>query len=338
MSATPDLRDPAWFPVDLHVPEQRVAMLRIDADVVERSAFLDTRIEAPLAEAVWMPLGDIPAAPEAPAPGWLFHTSFCCSTLLARALHLSPRQVVLREPLVLRRLGDARHAGWAVDSMFAPVVSLLARPWMPGGSVVIKPTHAALNVGRDLLAATPGSRALILTSDLEDFLVSNIKKTPETQRKIPELAERALSATPFGRRLDAAALAPPDLLAAATLQWAAQRELCLNLLDAAGTSRVRTLDAADLLDDPAGVSAAAARWYGSTDVAAVAANAADVARRNAKATSVPYGPADRARDAQALRARPAPARAAAIAWFERHVAPRMRDAALRLPEHAPLGA
>jgi hypothetical protein len=338
MTGAVDLRDPAWFPVDLHVPERRLAMLRLDPAVLDRSTFLDTRIDAPLAEAKWIALDDVPVDPVEPRLGWLFHTSFCCSTLLARALHVAPGHVVLREPLVLRRLGDARNAGWAIDGLLAPVVALLARSWGKDGSVVVKPTHAALNVGRELLAAVPASRAVMLTSALDDFLVSNIKKTAETQRKIPELAERALNAGTFARRLGAAALAPPDLLAAAALQWAAQRELCVDIFESAGGSRIRTLDASELLDDPVATSVAAGAWLGYPPTAAVAAHAAGVARRNAKAPTVAYGPAEREREARALRDRHGRALAAALAWFERHVAPHMRDAALRFPELSPLHA
>jgi hypothetical protein len=336
MSAAVDLRDPAWFPVDLHVPERRLAMLRLDAGVLERSTFLDTRIDAPLADATWLPADDVHRDAVDARIGWIFHTSFCCSTLLARALHAAPDRVVLREPLVLRRLGDARHAAWPIDDLVGPVVSLLSRSWAADGGVVVKPTHAALNVGRDLLAAAPVSRALILTSSLDDFLVSNIKKTVETQRKIPELAERALTAGSLAARLGPAALAPPDLLAAAALQWAAQRELCVDLADVAGQARIRTVDASQLLADPVATAVAAAAWFGYRSPEALAPHAADAARRNAKAPTVAYGPAERERDARALRSRHGPALAAALAWFERHVAPHMRDAALRLPELAPL--
>ena len=336
MTAAVDLRDPAWFPVDLHVPERRLALLRLDAGVLERSIFLDTRIDAPLADATWIPFDDTVGLTVNARLGWLFHTSFCCSTLLARALQVPPRRVVLREPLVLRRLGDARHAGWPIDSFVRPTVALLSRPWSDDGGVIVKPTHAALNVGRDLLAAAPSSRAVILTSALDDFLVSNIKKTVETQRKIPELAERALTAGAFAQRLGAAALAPPDLLAAAALQWAAQRELCVDIVDSAGAARVRTLDASQLLDDAVAVSVAVATWLGDSSADAIAERAAEVVRRNAKAPAVAYGPSERERDARTLRDRNGPALNAALAWFERHVAPQMRDAARCLPELAPL--
>ena len=338
MSPAVDLKDPGWFPADLHVPNRQIGMLRVDAGVLERSTFLDTRIDAPLADVSWLPIDDVPRGAPAVPPGWLFHTSFCCSTLLARALDLSPARMVLREPLVLRRLGDARNGRWPVTGLVEPVVSLLARPWQDAGGVVVKPTHAALNVAPDLMAAAPGSRAVILTSGLLDFLVSNIKKTPETQAKIPELAERALNAGSFARRLGPAALAPPDLLAAAGLQWAAQRELCLDLFESAGRDRVRTLDAARLLAAPVATAVAAARWFGYGPDEDVATTAQRAAQRNAKATSVAYGPGQRAHEARLLRERHAPALEAAIAWVERYVAPSMRETARQLPEVAPLDA
>ena len=104
-----DLTDARWFPVDLNVRERRYGFLRIEDAVLERSSFLDTRIDAPLAQAVAVAadsLGELDVAARAPA--WLFHTSFCGSTLLARVLHAPPHGVCLREPMVLRRLGDAR--------------------------------------------------------------------------------------------------------------------------------------------------------------------------------------------------------------------------------------
>ena len=235
-----DFDEATWFPVDLHVPERWFGFARIAPEVVARSSFLDTRIEATLGDLDAVPVDRLPPLPSPDAVGWLFHTSFCGSTLLARLLH-GGACTVLREPLVLRRLGDARRSAWAVDGLLEPAVRLLGRPWVPGGRVIVKPTHAALNVAGDLLDAASASRGVVLTSSLDDFLVSNIKKTPETHAKVPELAERALNASSFGTRLPAAALAAPDLVAAVALHWAAQREICAELLARAG-GRLRTLD------------------------------------------------------------------------------------------------
>lgn len=326
----PDLGDAQWFPVDLDVRRHEYGFLALAPEVLERSTFLDNRIEAPLQEALPVD-ADVAARAHMPSArvAWLFHTSFCCSTLLARVLHVPPHQVVLKEPLVLRRLGDARHMGWTLADVIEPTVRLLSRPWHCGGAVLIKPTHAALNVAVDLLDASPGSRGLILTSSLDDFLVSNLKKTAETQAKTPALAERALQAGTFHARLPRGALAPPDLLAAAALQWAAQRELCADIMAATGPERMRILDAATLLDDVEGIAWRCAQWLQlpvPRDVLAV--RAAEVSRRNAKAVASAYDAGRRAADVRLIRARCDHQLAAARRWFERLVMPAMRAEAL----------
>lgn len=324
-----DFADPHWFPVDLHVPEHRYAFLKIDEGVLDRSAFLDTRIDVALDGAQAISVDAIPAILPSYTLAWLFHTSFCCSTLLARALHLPPTQVALKEPLVLRRLGDARHARWSIESMVAPTVSLLARPWTAEGAVIVKPTHAALNVAIDLMDAAPHSRAVILTSSLEDFLVSNVKKTPETQAKIPQLAERALQAGSLHSRLTPAALQPPNLLCAAALQWAAQRELAAQIVRAAGSDRVRILDAEVLLADiPATVNAVSNWLRLPATHEALETRSLAVSRRNAKATESPYDPDRRAEDVRRILAHYTSALRRARQWAERLVLPKMDPEAL----------
>lgn len=329
MSAV-ELADAAWFPADLHVPNRAFGFLRIDGNVLERSTFLDNRIDAPLDAAVAVPVDDVAHVAPPTRMGWLLHTSFCCSTLLARMLHTGAEQVSLREPLVLRRLADARRSGWPVDDFVRPAIALLGRPWSAGGMVVVKPTHVALNIAPALLAAS-NAPALVLTSSLDDFLVSNIKKLPETQARIPELAERALAASGFGRSLPGEALAPPDLMAAAALQWAAQRALCAEITLRAG-GRLRWLDAASLLAEPEAAALAAARWLGSTvDDSRLRERARDALARHAKATSRPYGPAARDAEAGMIRDRYGPAIHAARRWFDRVIEPRMPPAALEPP-------
>ena len=331
-----DTSDAHWFPVDLHVPGRTFGFLRLDASLLEETVFLDTRMAIPLADARPVPVATVAGHVSADANlGWLFHTSFCCSTLLARALHLPPVAVALKEPLVLRRLADARYSGWPLDGLLGPTVNLLARPWNPGGTVVVKPTHAALNIASDLLAASPKSRGIVLTSSVEDFVVSNLKKTAETRLKIPALVERALRVGGFAARLPETALRPPDLSAAATLQWAAQREICVDVLEHAG-GRLRVLDASALLADVVGVAGRCATWL-SLPMApeVVAVRAGQVSGHNAKAVAHRYDPDRRARDAAGLREANGVEIARALDWFARNVAPAMRRSALALEDAFP---
>jgi len=328
-----DLADARWFPVDLHVGARCYGMLRLDEDVLTRSSFLDTRMDAPLADATPLPVAAVPPTLATAPVGWLFHTSFCGSTLAARALHLPPYATCLREPLVLRRLGDARYSDLSLEGVVEPTVRLLSRPWHPHGAVVIKPTHAALNVARELMHAAPRSRGAVITSSLDDFLVSNLKKTAETQSKIPQLIERALRAAPsFAARLPSAALQPPDLACAAALQWAAQRERVLDIRDAVGPARLRVLDMQDLLQDLPRAAAALADWFGiAVPDDALRAHCADVASRNAKATEVAYGAARRASEMATVARMYAGALDRARRWADTHVLPAMRPPALTPP-------
>ncbi|UNK50791.1 hypothetical protein MNR01_07255 [Lysobacter sp. S4-A87] len=329
-----ELGEARWFPTDLDVPSRTFSFVALDDAVIDRSSFLDTRIDAPLAAAVQVGQAqiqrdqrgqrDLPSARVA----WLFHTSFCGSTLAARALHCPPAAVCLREPLVLRRLADARHRAMPLQGLLETTVGLLARPWHAGGAVVIKPTHAALNLASDMLAATPGSRAVVLTSSLQDFLVSNLKKPPESQSRIPQLAERALAIGTFASRLPPQALAPPDLLCAAALQWAAQREVMADLVAVDDGARVRAIDMSWLLDDLADAMTQCARWL-QVEIPehALRDRCEGIGGRNAKAMDVAYSAAQRASEAEIVVAHFARELANALAWSERWLLPAMRPQA-----------
>lgn len=329
----PALADPRVFPVDLDVRARRFSFLTIDESVLERSAFLDTRIEAPLAEARAWPAADLAGVPvPARPPAFLWHTSFCCSTLLARALHLPPAVVALKEPLVLRRLSDARDGGLELGDLPELALRLLARPWAPGAAVLVKPTHAALNIAAPLLAAVPAARGVVLHSTLDDFLVSNLKKREESRRRVPRLAERALRASGLAARLPRAARSPPDFLEQVALQWTAQTALAQQVLAGVGAGRLRAVGERELLADLPGVALACAAWL-DLPVAegALRQRAAAIARHHAKDTTLAYDADAREREASRVRARHGPSIAAALQWAGRHLLPLLGDPHLRPP-------
>lgn len=331
-ATTVDVGDPRWFPADLDVAADRVAMLHIDEEVVERSTFMDTRLEADLSNARVLDRSEMaPCGAPASPPGWLFHTSFCCSTLLARILSAPPGVMVFREPLLLRRLADARNGQRALGGWVEAGVNMLARPWAPSGRVLIKPTHAALNIAGDLMRASRGSRALVLTSSLDDFLISNVKKTEETQSRIPLLVERALQAGTWHKRLPPSAFAPPSLIAAAGLQWAAQRELLVELVAQVGPDRIRTLDAAGLLADVPALAQRSAAWLElPVDAGVIAERARLLAGRHAKLETRAFDRETRAAEAAMIETMFRNDLKRDRAWLDAHVLPAMSQDALQL--------
>jgi hypothetical protein len=328
-----DVNNPRLFPVDLDVARGALHFLPIDEGVLERSLFLDNRIDAPLDRATAVPLATI-AAPATPAPAFLLHTSFCCSTLLARILHVPPHVVALKEPLVLRRLADARVAGRPIDRTITPVTRLLARPWASGARVLIKPTHAALNVARDLLTVDPGSRGIVLYGSLADFIVSNCKKAPETQQKVPQLVDRALAASSYRQRLPGEAFQPRTFYQLVAVQWCAQLAVVRELFDSLEGARLVALREAELLDDLEGASQRAARHL-ELPLAPelVRARVAAVGNQHAKAPGVPYGPAKRAEEAKLVRSMFGAEIDDALRFAERYLLPALGsiDGARHLP-------
>lgn len=325
------LRDPGWFPADLDMHNQCFLFAQVTETQIAGATFLDNRFDIDWSRNCPIPIGDVlPGMPQRTEMAWLWHTSFCGSTLLARALDAAPWANVLREPLVLRRLSDARDAGYDIGASTAATVALLARRWHEGGKVVVKPTHAALNIARDIVACMPGDRAVVLTSSLDDFLVSNLKKSPETQAKAATLAERALRAGDFHRRLSPAAFNPPDHLCAIVLQWAAQRELVADLLASAG-AEMRVVASRDLFADLAGTALDCARWLRiETPEAVLRAHCTSISGRHAKAPNRQYDASVRESEKRALHASHAGELGAARTWAERHVLPRMQPLAISM--------
>ena len=216
----------------------------------------------------------------------------------------------------------------SIDQWFEPTVALLSRPWGVGSRVLIKPTHAALNITAELMTTAPTSRAVVLTSSLEDFLVSNIKKTAETQSKIPALVDRALQIGTFRYRLPRAAYSPPTWLAAAGLQWAAQREILVDIATV-NVDRVRAIDAADFLADmPSAVAASLAWWGIDVDAALLSERIRLVSRTHAKATERAYDGEARRVEAAMLERAYATELSLTKAWLNHAVLPYMRSQAL----------
>ncbi len=329
LSASPDLDDAHWLPYDIDLVGGRLQWLRCDEGLIFVSTCLDPRMPAQGRPQRLAPLGDVARLMPPPrGPSWVWHTSFCGSTLVAQALHLSPYSVALREPLVLRRLSDAHESGLDIRPWVAPLVALLARPWHPGGSVVVKPTHAALNIAEAAMACAPGSRGLVLTSSLEDFLVSTLKKSPDTMARIPQLAARALQAGRLASRLTETALRPPTILAAAAVQWCAQRDLISQLKAAVG-ERLRVLDWSHIRGDLPAVLEDANRFLElglPTDK--LRAHVLTCSGVHAKSPTRPYGVLAAEEEQRALRKAYPQELDGALRWAEAHLLPAMEYDAL----------
>jgi hypothetical protein len=180
-SMTRALTDPSCLLHDLD-PARRCAIFRPTTEqAVRQAAFLDGRADIWAGPAVKLPFGA--AADTAPAreqPRYLFHMSFCGSTLLARLLDRPGKSLTLREPDILVKLADWRTAlGRAGERspdyqlMLGFAEAMLFRRWQAGEPVTVKPSSWANNLIDDLVGES--SRAVFITIEREPFAVAVLR-------------------------------------------------------------------------------------------------------------------------------------------------------------------
>jgi hypothetical protein len=152
---------------------------------------------------------------------YVFHTAFCGSTLLCRALHSAPEIVSLKEPNVLMDLSLASTmlSKQQLSPYLETVLAELSQPWTEHGQVIIKPTNSCNRIVTDICRQSPDDRIVFMYSTLEEFLVSCLKKMPQAQVQLNLMARHLLP----GSELEKACGIPRDtdfsIIEACVLVW-----------------------------------------------------------------------------------------------------------------------
>ncbi len=320
------------MPLDYDPGNDSYRFARVDPELLGRVAFLDRRLGEVWEQTVAVPASQAqPRASAAPPPAFLFHTAFCGSTLLARALHAPPRCVALKEPVPLYALAlTTLHAGSAhsaanTEERLSQTLALLARPWAEGGRVLIKPTNGANRLLSRILACCPDSRVVLLYSGLDDFLVSCLKKLPQAETLMRWMAEQLVPGTSLPQRLGIPEGHRYNFVESCVLTWYAQIERYADALDGDAADRIRSLDMQAMLDTPLRATDAAATWLGLEAAReGIAARVADVFARDAKSPERAHGRERRAAEAEAVKGRYGELIARALGWARDSVAPGAR--------------
>ena len=283
------LADPGCFPAALDTREGRFQLCRADRAGLSAAPFLDARFTGERPSAGSLPLHGIEVPPPRQPPLFLFHTAFCCSTLIARCLDQEDRCLALKEPGLLMDLANALRMApdaasrTAVREAARTGLRLLARPQLPGERVLIKPANAAAGLHDAMLELMPESRGVLLFSDLRAFMTSILKKG-ETGRAFVRTLYNifALDGTGLSRIPSRQAMGFTDMQVAA-LVWRHQMETHAGLLRAHG-ERLMVLDCEDFLARPAGVLRRLRSHLGLdlADERIEAVVGGDLLRRNAK--------------------------------------------------------
>jgi hypothetical protein len=324
------LFDPAIFVFDFAADNKLTKFLVVEELMLEQSPFIDIRFE-PLAKGhFWVDTTELFALEARhdiprPQPVFIFHHAFVCSTLLARCLSQIDAFFGLKEPWVLRRLSDHKRANGNLASssrwreMFCTYVSLLCRNFSTGRIPVIKATNVGNNLLVDVLRFMPACQILYLYSDLESFLVSNLKKGRDTQEKIPALAQGFLGDSDFLQKFpEMRDTSRFSFLRICALTWLVSLYNLMACLKQQAGTRVKTLDLQDLLRDFPRSLNLLSRHFGHLPdpVDERRMMAAQVMQTNAKDQSKPYGIEQRQFEMNQIRSRYDRELKDAIAWID----------------------
>lgn len=314
MAAAPDLAaiagDPAWLANRYDESQDAIHFVRLTREGHRAVTFItDEYIPA---EAPRLVLGrsDVAAAAGPPAPvHFLFHSAYCCSTVLARAVDIEGVSMGLKEPLILNDLVGWRRRGaepGALAGALDDVLTLLARPFSPGEAVVIKPSNVLNSISPALLGARPNSKAILLYAPLPDFLRSIARKGLWGRRWARELFIGQLRDGMVDLGLGEQHYLDLTDLQVAAAGWLAQHDVFARLVERFGAARVRTLDSAALMARPGEAMAELSDLFGlGLDEAAVDAVLAGPAFTSHSKSNAGFGAADRLaeqRDAAATHA------------------------------------
>jgi len=222
---------PSWLLHEIDAAGGRLIFLPVARATLARAAFLDGR--CPLAEggAATCTIDEaLAAAAEAGPPGpdrFVFHMSFCGSTLIARILDRPAKALVLREPNILVGLADwkaAQARAGRADPRFAPMVALalasLRARWRPDEPVLIKPSNWVNNLLPELCAGD--ARAACIQIEPRPFLRAVFRGGRERMAFIARLVAHLAAGSACDEALLGAAIrSAPDPLG---------RIACLSLL------------------------------------------------------------------------------------------------------------
>lgn len=300
------LADPEWFAHRFVESDDSFRFMRLPRGVHGEMPFL---ADAYLGEREFgsdVPTGACLSLPPDGPLHFLFHSAFCGSTMLVRALDRPGVAMGLSEPSLFndvvgfrRRGADPRAVARTADA----AMRLLSRPFGAGEAVVAKPSNIINPLAPLLMAMRPAAKAVFLFAPLETFLISVARKGLHCRLWVRELLEGYMREGV----LEGLGFVSEDYFRLSDLQvaavgWLAQHRLFAQLAEKLGPQRLASLDADTMLSDPGRALTAIAQHYGLVmDGTMIAAIANGPAFAQHSKSGAAYSPEARAADYAKVR-------------------------------------
>ena len=246
--------DGTWFAHRYDPEYDAVHFVRMQREMHRQATFVtDEYLPADLPSLVIPRQAVFDVTPETKPAHFIFHSAFCCSTVLARALDIPGVAMGLKEPPIYNDIVGWRHRGGGPPARVAQVLdqvtTLLARPIGTAEISIIKPSNLVNSLARGLLTMRKATNAVLLYAPLETYLRSIEKKEMTGRLWVRDLLVKLLKEGLVDLGFETVDYLGQTDLQVAAVGWLAQQALFGQLAEAF-PGRVRTLDSETLLARP----------------------------------------------------------------------------------------
>ena len=290
-----------WLPHRYDETHDTVHFFRVPREIRKSVPFLtDEYLKLAEPPTIIGPPFELAAKAEPGAVHFIFHSAYCCSTLLAQALDIPGTAQSLSEPQILNDMVGWRHRNGnptRIGATIGDVLHLLSRPFQPDEATIIKPSNIVNGLAEAMMTMRPNAKCVLLYAPLRVFLTSVARKGMWGRLWVRELLSRQLV-----DGLVDLGFEPRDYLLHTDLQtaavgWLAQHRLFARMAQR-WPDRIRTLDSEMLVDRPADALSSSAAHFGFEIAPNIVSSIVhDVFARNAK-TGLPFAAGQRKGDRQ----------------------------------------
>lgn len=302
-------QSPLLFPLQFDPTGNIVQVVRLLESDYASASFLDNRILGNGTQTAAVPWSDLNEA----ATGlpkrchFIFHISHAGSTLLSRLMGATPECFSLREPGLLRLLGQGTY-----PDRLETCMALWSRTFHPQQTAMIKATSFVSEIASTLLSAVPNSRALLMFVPPATFLPALLDGS---MTDIHSQAESRLHRLQRKQRLVGCTLAELSPGERVAMSWLSEME-SLQAVAAHFPDRTQWLDFDQFLLEPhLHLQNSLAHFGIQADVAALLSG--PIMQRYAKKPEVKYDTAFRSNLLAASQSKYAEEIAKGLAWLEK---------------------
>lgn len=245
--------DPFWWPHRFDPAKRHVHFIPASREDHRSAVFLTDEELKGSSNPTAVGLGEAVAAATTAPVHFIFHSAYCCSTLLARAFDLPGVSMGLKEPQILNDLSGWRMRGaqpQELAQVMTGVLAVLSRSFAAGEAVVIKPSNLVNGLAGLMLHVRPDAKAIFLHAPLPDFLGSIARKGMWGRLWVRDLMAKQMSEGLINLGFQGEDYLRLTDLQAAAVGWLAQHALFLQIATKFGDDRIRTLNSRDLMASP----------------------------------------------------------------------------------------